>query len=339
MVASVAWPLATVVAKNMRRREFITLLGGAAAWPPAAHAQQPTMPVIGYLNAPVPEGYADQLRAFRQGLKESGFVEGENVAIDYRWGENEPARLPALAAELVRRRVNVIAVSSNPASIAAAKATTTIPIVFIVAEDPVKLGLVTSLARPGGNATGINFFAAELAAKRLELLRTLVPTAKRVAVLLNPAEGTIAAVNLRDVEAAAGTMGLQIRVLNASTIAQVDTAFAALASERPDALFISSGPFFANRRVQLAHLATRHAIPAAASIRTYPEVGGLMSYGASLPEAHRQAGVYVGRILKGAKPADLPVVQATKFELVINASTARRSASACRRPCSPPPTR
>ena len=297
------------------------LLGGAAAWPLSASAQP--RPVIGYLNAPVPEGYADQLRAFRQGLNESGFVEGENVAIDYRWGENQPARLPALAAELVRQRVNVIAASSNTAAIATVKATATIPIVFIVADDPVKLGLVTSLARPGGNATGINFFAAELAAKRLELLRTLVPTAKRVAVLLNPAEGTVAAANLRAVEEAASSMGLQIRVFNASTTAQVDTAFAALANERPDGLFVSSGPFFSNRRVQLAHLATRHAIPAVASIRSYPEVGGLMSYGASLPEAHRQAGVYVGRILKGAKPADLPVVQSTKFDLVINVSTAR----------------
>jgi putative ABC transport system substrate-binding protein len=307
----------------MRRREFITLLGGATAWPLVARAQQGAMPVIGYLNAPVPEGYADQLRAFRQGLKESGFVEGENVVIDYRWGENQPARLPALAAELVRQGVSVIAVSSNAAAIATANATTTIPIIFIVADDPVKLGLVVSLARPGRNATGINFFAAELAAKRLELLRTLVPTAKRVAVLLNPADGTVAAANLRAVEEAASSMGLQIRVFNASTIAQVDTAFAALANERPDGLFISSGPFFSDRRVQLAHLATRHAIPAVASIRSYPGVGGLMSYGASLPETHHQAGVYVGRILKGAKPADLPVVQSSKFDLVINVSTAR----------------
>lgn len=310
----------------MRRRQFISLLGGAAAnvWPLAARAQQRgAIPVIGYLNATAPEGYADRLRGFRQGLKESGFVEGENVAIDYRWGENQPARFPVLAADLVRQRVNVIAVSGNAAAIATMKTTTTIPIVFIVADDPVKLGLVTSLSRPGGNATGINFFAAELAAKRLGLLRTLVPTAKRVAVLLNPADGTVAAANLRAVEEAASRMGLQIRVFNASTIAQVDTAFAALASERPDGLFISSGPFFSDRRVQLAHLATRHAIPAVASNRTYPGAGGLMSYGASSPEAHHQAGVYVGRILKGAKPTDLPVVQSSKFDLVINVSTAR----------------
>ena len=306
----------------MRRRSFITLIGGAA-WPLAAHAQQPVMPAIGYLNASAPDGYADSLRAFRQGLKDSGYVEGETIAIEYRWAENAPDRLPVLTADLIRRRVNVIAAASAPASLAAAKATTTIPVVFLVPEDPVTLGLVASLSRPGGNATGVNFFAAELAAKRLELLRTLVPTTTRVAVLLNPAEPTIAAANQRDVEAAASAMGLQIRVFNASTIAEIDTAFAALASDRPDALFISSGPFFANRTVQLAHLATRHAIPAIGGPRLYPEVGGLMSYGASLTEAHRQAGVYVGRILKGAKPADLPVVQATKFELVINASTAR----------------
>jgi putative ABC transport system substrate-binding protein len=246
----------------VKRRTFIALLGGAAAWPMAARAQHPAMPAIGYFNASVPEGYADDLRAFRQGLKESGYVEGENVAIEYRWGENQPDRLPVLATDLVRRRVNVIAAASAPASVAAAKATTTIPIVFLVPEDPVRLGLVTSLSRPSGNATGVNFFAAELAAKRLELLRTLVPAVKRVAVLLNPAEPTIAAANLRDVEAAASAMGLQIRVFNAGTIAEIDAAFAALASERPDALFISSGPFFGNRSVQLAHLATRHAIPA-----------------------------------------------------------------------------
>jgi putative ABC transport system substrate-binding protein len=312
----------------MRRREFITLLGGAASvssvsWPLAARAQQPAMSVIGYLNAAAPEGYADPLRAFRESLKESGYVEGENVSINYRWAENQPDRLPLLADDLVRRRVNVIAASSAPASLAAAKATTTIPTVFMVPEDPVRLGLVTSLARPGGNATGVNFFAAELAAKRLELLRTLVPAATRVVALLNPAEPTIYTANRRDVEAAASAMGLQLRLLDASTIADIDAAFAALASNRPDALFISSGPFFANRSVQLAHFATRHAIPAISGGRLYPEVGGLMSYGTSLVETHRQAGVYVGRILKGAKPADLPVVQSTKFELVINASAAR----------------
>jgi putative ABC transport system substrate-binding protein len=308
----------------MKRRNFIALLGSAAAtWPLAARAQQPAMQVIGYFNSATPEGFSDQLRALRQGLKESGYVEGENLAIDYRWAENQAERLPELAADLVRRQVKVIAAIGAPASIAAGRATTTIPIVFGVPEDPVRLGLVASLARPGGNATGVNFFSAELAAKRLEFLRELVPTAKRVAVLLNPAEPTIAAANLRDVEAAASAVAVQIRVFNASTIAEIDTAFATLASERPDALFISGGLLFFNRRVQIAHLATRYAVPAIASPRSYPEAGGLMSYGTSLTDAHRQAGVYIGRILKGAKPADLPVVQSTKFELVINASTAR----------------
>ena len=257
------------------RREFITLLGGAAAWPVTTWAQQPGMPVIGYLNASVADANSDQLRAFRQGLTESGgYVEGQNVAIDYRWGENEPAQLPALAADLVRRRVNVIAVVSNPASIAAAKATTAIPIVFVVAEDPVRLGLVASLARPGGNATGINFFSAELAAKRLELLRTTVPTATRVAALLNPAEAMIAEANRRDVEAAASAMGLQLRLLSARTSTEIDATFATFANDRPDALFISSGPFFTSRRVQLAHLTMRYGVPAIASVRTYPEVAG-----------------------------------------------------------------
>jgi putative tryptophan/tyrosine transport system substrate-binding protein len=307
----------------MRRRDFISLVGrSAVAWPLAARAQQPPMPVIGYFNPGTPEGLSGYLRALRQGLKESGYVESENVAIEYRWGENQPERLSELAADLVRRQVKVIA-ALGPASIAASRATATIPIVFGVPEDPVRLGLVASLARPGGNATGVNFFSAELAAKRLEFLRQLLPSVNRVAVLLNPAEPTIAVANLRDVEAAGSAMAVQIRVFNASTIVEIDTAFAALASERPDALLISSGPFFLNRVVQIAHLATRHAVPAIASPRAYPETGGLMSYGTSLTDAHRQVGVYVGHILKGAKPADLPVVQSSKFELVINASTAR----------------
>ena len=307
----------------MKRRAFIALLGSAAAaWPATARAQQP-MPVIGFLSSQTHDAIADFLRAFRRGLKDIGYVEGENVAIEYRWADDQIDRLPALTAELVRQRVAVIAASGGPTSEAAAKATTTIPIVFMVAEDPVRLGLVTSLARPGGNLTGVNFFSAELAAKRLELLRELVPAATRVAVLLNPAEAAIAASNLRDVETAASAMRLQIQVLNASTSGEIDAAFVTIARERPDALFISSGPLFTSRRVQLAHLATRHAVPTIHGSRLYPEVGGLISYGASLTDAHRQAGVYVGRILKGAKPADLPVVQSTKFELVINAGTAR----------------
>jgi ABC-type uncharacterized transport system substrate-binding protein len=309
----------------MRRRDFITLLGGAAAvWPLAARAQQPAMPVIGFLDQRSPGTIEDLLRAFRQGLKEAGYVEGENVTIAYRWGENQIDRLPALAADLVRRQVAAIAVVSEPVAFAAKAATATTPIVFILAEDPVKRGLVASLARPGGNLTGINWFASELAAKRLELLRELVPGAARVVLLVGPANVRIAESTVRNVEAAARAMGLQIRVLNANTSHEIDTAFATLASERSDALFVGSSSFFNTRRVQLAHWATHHRVPATYSARQYVEAGGLMSYGASLTDAYRQMGVYTGRILKGAKPADLPVVQSTKFELVINALTARR---------------
>jgi putative ABC transport system substrate-binding protein len=312
------------MAVGIARRQFISALGGAAiAWPLAAQAQQPSVPVVGFLATGTPEADADLVAAFRTGLSETGYVESRNVVIEYSWAENENNRLPALAADLVRQRVNAIVAISETAAVVAAKVTTTIPIVFLVPEDPVRLGLVTSLSRPGGNMTGINIFASELAAKRLELLRTLVPTATRVAALFNPAEPTIAATNLRDVTAAAGTMGLQLRVLNASTIADIDAAFATFANERPDALFISSGPFFTNRRVQLAQLAARYKVLAINLTRSYPEVGGLMSYGTDLPDAFRQVGVYTGNILKGAKPADLPVVQSTKFELVINLKTAK----------------
>jgi putative tryptophan/tyrosine transport system substrate-binding protein len=306
----------------LRRRAFITLLGGAAAaWPLAAGAQQPTMPVIGFLNPTSPDAFAGRLGGFRQGLKDTGYVEGENVAIEYRWADNQTDRLPALAAELVRRRVAVI-VGNTPAAFAAKAATTTIPIVFIVAEDPVRLGLVASLARPGGNLTGVNFFAGELVAKRLELLRELVPRAARVAVLVNPA-GPDAETTLKDVEPAARAIGLQIPVLNASTSREINAAFATFVRERPDALFVGGDPFFSSRRVQLVHLATLHKVPAIFSNRDYVEAGGLMSYGTNVTDAWRQAGVYAGRILRGAKPADLPVLQSTKFELVINAETAR----------------
>jgi len=306
---------------RMRRREFITLLGGAAAaWPLAARAQQP-IPVVGFLHPASPDAYVDRLRAFRQGLKEAGFIEGENAVVEYRWADNQPDRLSSLASELVRKPVAVIVTSGGTAPALAAKtATSTIPIVFTVPEDPVRLGLVASLARPGGNATGVNFFSDELVAKRLELLRELVPAASRVAVLLDPANaGTM----LQDVEAAARRMGVQIQAINVSTSRDIEIAFAALGRDRPDALFVTGGPLLQSRRMQLALLAARHAIPTSYGSREYPEVGGLMSYGASLMEAHRQAGLYAGRILKGASPTDLPVMQATKFELVINLIAAK----------------
>jgi putative ABC transport system substrate-binding protein len=314
-----------LLSRHTRRREFITLLGGAAAaWPLAARAQQPAMPVIGFLNPTSLDAFIERLRAFRQGLKETGYVEGENVAIEYRWAEGQHDRLPVLAGELVRRQVAVIATSGGSAVTFAAKAATTaIPIVFGVAEDPVRLGLVASLARPGGNLTGINFLAAEVTAKRLELLRELVPGTARVAVLANPANATTTETMLRDLEPAARAMGLQIQVLNASTGHEINAAFATFVRERLDALFVGLDPFFASRRVQLATLATRHVIPMTSGNREITEAGGLMSYGTNLADTYRQMGVYSGRILKGAKPADLPVVQSSKFELVINAETAR----------------
>ena len=309
---------------RIKRRDFLTLLGGAAAaWPRTAGAQQ-TMPVIGYLNPSPADASAERLRVFRQGLKEAGYVEGENVVVEYRWADNQVDRLPELAADLVRRKVAVIAATgANSPAFAAKAATSTIPIVFAVSEDPVRLGLVTSLARPGGNLTGINFLNAELTAKRLELLRELVPMAIRVAVLVNPTNVTTAEISLRDVEPAARSMGLQIQVLRASTSGELNAVFATFASERPDALFVVQDPFFGTRRVQLAQLATRYAIPATYSARDYAEVGGLMTYGVNIVDAYRQVGIYTGLILKGAKPSDLPVVQSTKLDLVINAQTAR----------------
>ncbi len=307
----------------MRRREFITLLGGAAvAWPLAARAQQPAMPVIGFLSAASPDGYTDRVRAFRQGLRDAGYVEGDNVAIEYRWAEGQYDRLPALAAELVRRQVAVIVAAPTPSALAAKSATATIPIVFTVGDDPVKLGLVSSLARPGGNLTGVNFFGAEVVSKRLELLRELIPGVGRLAVLVNP-NATLSEGIVRDVEAAARGMGVQVQVFNASTSREIDAAFANLVRERSDAVFVSGDALFTSRRVQLATLATRYVIPSSFSQREVTEAGGLMSYAANLRDTYRQAGVYAGRILKGAKPADLPVVQSTKFELVINAQTAR----------------
>jgi putative ABC transport system substrate-binding protein len=307
----------------LQRREFITLLSGAAAgWPLTARAQQPAMPVIGWLDIRSSDTMmGDRLRGFRQGLKDTGYVERENVAIEYRWAENSVDRLSELTAELVRRQVAALVTIGGPAGLLAAKAaTTTIPIVFAVAEDPVRLGFVGSLARPGGNLTGINLFTIELAAKRLELLRELVPRAARMAVLVTAdnAETTV-----RDVEAAARALGLQIQVFKVSAIREIDAAFATFARERPDALFVAGDAFLSGRRVQLAQLAAFHRLPATYALRDYAEAGGLMSYGPSISDAFRQIGVYTGRILKGAKPADLPVVQSSKFELVINAGTAR----------------
>jgi putative tryptophan/tyrosine transport system substrate-binding protein len=291
-------------------------------WPLAARAQQAAMPVIGFLDPRSPDGMTERLRGFRQGLKDTGYVDGENVAIEYRWAEGQNDRLPALADELVRRRVAVIAAFGIVAANAAKAATTTIPIVFAVAVDPVRLDLVASLNRPGGNLTGVNIFTTELVTKRLELLHELVPGAVRAAVLVDPAYPDTE-VMVRDLAAAARAMGLQIQVFNATNSREINEAFASLVRERPDALFVGGEPFLNSRRVQLVNLASRHAIPATYALRDYAEVGGLMSYGPNIADAYRQAGVYAGRILKGAKPADLPVVQASKFELVINAETAR----------------
>src|SRR5215471_13467442 len=305
---------------RVRRREFITVLGGAAAWPLTARAQQQAAPVIGLLDQRSPDALADRLRGFRQGLKDAGFVEGQNAAVEYRWAENQVDRLPELAADLVRRQVAVIVAPAGLAPALAAKAATkTIPIVFVIADDPVRLGLVASLARPGGNLTGINFLSGELTAKRLELLRELMPSATRVAVLVNPANAENPE---REIEAAARSIGLQIQSLNASTIREINAAFATFVRERPDAVFVGLDPFFNSRRIQLVQLAARYAIPASYPARDFAEAGGLMSYGADIADAWRQAGSYAGRILKGARVADLPVVQATKFDLVFNVQTA-----------------
>jgi putative ABC transport system substrate-binding protein len=309
--------------RNWKRREIITLLGGAAAWPITARAQQRTMPVIGFLNATSTESSADRLRGFHRGLKESGYVEGENLAVIYRWADGRNDRLPEMAADLVQHQVSVIAALAPAAVFAAKPATATIPIVFAVNEDPVRLGLVASLARPGGNATGINFLTAEVAAKRLDLLRELVPAARRVAVLVNPANATSTESTLKDVATAAASIGVATQVLDATTGGEINAVFATFAAERPDALLVAGDAFFSSRRVQLVHLATRAGIPAIYSQREFTDVGGLMSYGPNLADVFRQVGAYVGRILKGAKPADLPVVQSSRFELVINAEAAR----------------
>ena len=308
----------------MRRREFITLVGGAAAaWPLPARVQQPAMPVVGVLSAEWPNLFNDRLRAFHDGLRETGYVEGRNLAIEYRWAEGQNDRLPALAAELVRRQVTVIVSTSTPAVLAARTATTTIPIVFFIAVDPVQLGLVTSLSRPGGNLTGVVTLNVEVAAKRLELLHELVPTATIVALLVNPTSTALAETTTRELETAARTLGLELHVLHASSEREIDTAFATLVELRAGALVIGADAFFNSRSEQLAALTLRHAVPTITQNREFSAAGGLMSYGRSITDAYRQIGIYTGRILKGDKPADLPVLLPTAFEFVINLKTAK----------------
>jgi putative tryptophan/tyrosine transport system substrate-binding protein len=308
---------------RLRRREFISLLGGAAAaWPLAAPAQQPAMPVIGFLSSTSADPVAYLIAAFRQGLSEAGYVEGRNVAIEYRWAEGQYDRLPAMVGELLRRDVAVIAALGTPSALAAKTATTMIPIVFGVSEDPVKLGLVASIARPGGNATGVSYLLSELGAKQLGLLRELVPAASRFGLLVNPNNENAEAIT-SDLKAAAATIGVEIDVVRATDSRGIEEAFVALIRNKVHALVVGTDPFFYNRRVQLATLATRHALPTIYNVRAYAEAGGLISYGTSLTEAYRQMGVYTARILKGEKPIDLPVVQSTKFDFVINLPTAR----------------
>jgi putative ABC transport system substrate-binding protein len=309
----------------MKRREFITLLGGAATvWPLAARAQQAALPVVALINQGTSDGMARWAAAFRTALGEAGYVEGQNVTVEYHWLEGNYDRIPAVIADLVRRRVAVIATPGlSQAALAAKAASTTIPIVFGSGEDPVKLGLVANLARPGGNATGINFFTQEVMAKRLGLLHDLVPKAVRIAVLVNPANVATAGPALRDTPEAARAIGLEIKILNASTNREIDAAFATIARERADALFIVPDGFFTSRRSQFVTLASRDRIPTSCANREMVDAGLLMSYGTELADMWHQVGVYAGQILKGAKPADLPVLQSTKFEFVINLQTAR----------------
>jgi putative tryptophan/tyrosine transport system substrate-binding protein len=307
----------------MRRRQFIRLVGGAAAaWPLAARSQQPALPVVAFIREGSADNNARYVDAFRKGLAEAGYNDGQNVTVEYHWLEGQ-YDLPALMADLVGRRVAVIATPGNVATIAAKAATATIPIVFGVGYDPVQLGLVASLARPGGNATGVNFFSNEVVAKRLRLLHDLVPKAVRIAVLVNPANASSAEAAVRDVQKAAPSLGLQFQILKASTIGEIDAAFATLESDRPDALFVAPDAFFVTRATQFVTLTARDRIPATYSLRSYVAAGGLMSYGADFTDSFRQVGDYTGKILKGAKAADLPVLQSTKFEFVINMQTAR----------------
>jgi putative tryptophan/tyrosine transport system substrate-binding protein len=309
---------------DMRRREFISLLGGAAAaWPLTARAQQPTIPVVGFLHSSSPGGYASRVAAFRQGVNEAGYIEGRNVTIEYRWAEGHNDRLPELAADLVRRKVTVIAATTTPAALAAKAATATIPIVFVTAGDPVKLGLVASLNRPGGNLTGVTTLSVEVAPKRLEALHEMIPTATTFALLINSSSPALAESTARDVRASARTLGVQLHVVSATTDNEIDDAFASLAKLRAGGLVIGSDTFFTSRSERLASLALRYALPAVYEWREFAVAGGLISYGTDSRDAYRLAGIYTARVLKGEKPADLPVQQATKVELYINLKTAK----------------
>jgi putative tryptophan/tyrosine transport system substrate-binding protein len=307
----------------LKRRAFISLLATGAAWPLAARAQQNVRPIIGFLNSQSPEAFPDPLREFRQGLKETGFLEGDNLAIEYRWAQSRADRLSSLIADLVNRRIAVLAAMDTPSALAAKEAVGPTPVVFITGIDPVAAGLVASLARPGGNLTGVDFRGGELTAKRLGVMRELIPGATRFAVLLNTVDVANSETTKKDVEVAARLMGLHVRFVSVSTSQEINAAFASFGRERPDALLIGSGPYFFSRRVQLALLAARYAIPTIYTQRAYAEAGGLISYGASISGAWRQVGLYVGRILKGARPADLPIEQSSRLELVINADAAR----------------
>jgi putative ABC transport system substrate-binding protein len=312
-----------LLSRHTRRREFIGLLGGAAASPLAARAQQPAMPVIGFLGSESPNQYAGRLHAFRQGLNEAGFVDGRNVTIEYRWAQSQYDRLPALAVDLVRRQVTVVVATTTPAMLTAKAATTAIPIVFLTGSDPVEVGLVASLSRPGGNMTGVANLTVEVGSKQLELLHELVPSARVIALLVNPTNRILAETLSRHLEAAGNAISQQIRIVSAGTERDIDATFAGLVQQGVGALVVGNDPFFNSRPDQLVALAAHYKVPAIYAYREFTVAGGLISYGSSLADAYRQVGIYTGRILKGEKPADLPIQQSTKVELVINLKTAK----------------